>query len=661
MWAPEMSKAANRTTQKFKIELWQTLWDKNEKIRDKEQMTIDYINRNLYINWKSVQDLNATVKKISENLYSVEFEHEFLEWPKTINMVFETKYENNWIFMNFQGYKISTEKWMRDFPTNNFFEIDKTTHNKYDVRTVWNWKRENFNIVYNDYKTKEAIKNIVKSQKIITKKEFNYIPEFENTQLTKLNNPVLWKEVYSDEDGYYRTLFYSTGNKKVDITNIYFKPNWEFNVEKTLQEQEDLEIMWVKVKYNISTKWEYSLDEWSKKELEEKVRHDREVLINMLNNTEVADNEVFSGLDRIERNGKYQFDSKIISLDPISWIYGINLNKDNKLEQLWCTVDWDNVKLPHDKVYLNYYANSKDKKATNYYRITTWNEKLDIVKVRQQIDNPKEMLPNYSWDNKAVRLLTWNVLVNYKQNCLEYTDSEWSLIAKIPCHKLEDWNYEVNEEYSTKIDIMDLYNYSWFNTTKQSIENLTAELWIVDANTIEIFKKCLQNEWVELEQKLVKITDPNTWESIYYKLDGSFGIEKDEALYKIVKKCLNLMKTRLGLLKKINDSHVWRKNGKTYKDFEWFVWWEAGVWKEIVSDEQVNKFVSWEVNEVTVKISRWKWYYIDIVYSVSGDELRTRLKSWEWKWSVFISNQRYTIKTKDKSGDIVVDPKEERE
>lgn len=670
--APKESKAETEKKQEIKVELATNLqnWDeKQNKLKTKEEMTIDYITKNLYINWKSANELDADIKKIAENLYSVEFDYEFLEWPKKIKMVFETKYENNSISMNFQNYQIETNKWMRVFPINTFYEIDKTTHNKYDVRTVWNWKRENFNIVYNDIKTKQAIENIVKEKTLTAKTKFEKIDEFENTQLTWLNTPFLWKEVFRDDDWYYRTLFYSTNGKKYDITNIYFNPNWELNIEKTSEKQEKLTILWIDVEYTITSNGEFVISEKSKQALQEKVRQDRVVLIETINNTPVADFEVFSGLNKIEKAWTFQFDSKIISLDPISWIYSIKLNNDTdkSLEPIHSKVEWENLVLVDEtgrtasNVYFNY--ETKNKKETNYYRINKAGEWLTMTKISKKLENPKENLPFYTWDAYAINLLKKSGnLTNFKDGYLNYFDSKWVLIAKMPCNKLEDWGYEFNEEkYHTRIEALKLYKYHGFSNKVQQIDELAASLWITDAEIREIFEKSLKNDWLDFNQNVVEIKNTETWESIYYKMDKNFKIEKDQKLYDIAENRINFMLNRLKLAEIINNSHVLRKNGKEYKDFEQFIWWEAWIWKQIISPEQLQKLISWEVDEITVRISRGQWHYTDIIYTVSWNKLKTRLKSWEWKWSVYLNPQWYTIRTEDKTWDIILDPKEERE
>ena len=681
LWAPKESEAKTDITNTTNKELAVTIdqkpiifdWDEHQnKLRSKEEMTIDFIKNNVYINWKSINDIDgAIVTKKNDKLYSVEFEYNFseIEWSKKIKLEFNTNYENNSISFDFDNSQIFINNRRVLLKTNASVEINDITHNNYDIRTIWNWKRENFNIVYNDIKTKETIENIVKEKTLTSKIKFEKIDEFENTQLTRLNTPYLWKEVFRDDDWYYRTLFYSTNGKKYDITNVYFKPNWEFNSEKTSEKQEKLTILWMDVDYTITSKGEFVISEESKQALEQKVRQDRIVLIETINNTPVADFEVFSGLNKVEEAWTFQFDSKIISLDPISWIYSIKLNndKDKSLEPTYSKIEWENLILVDEtwrtasNVYFNY--ETKNKKETNYYRINKWWEWLTITKISKKLENPKEMLPLFKGEGYLVNTLKKSGnLTNFKDGYLNYFDSEWYLIAKIPCNKLEDWGYEFNEEkYHTKIEALKLYKYYGFKNKVQKIDELTTNLWITDAEIREIFEKSLKNDWLDLNQNVVEITNPKTEESTYCKMDKNFKIERDEKLYGMAENRINFMLNRLKLAEIINNSQILRKNGKEYKDFEQFIWWETWIGKQIISPEQLQKFISWETDEITIKISRWQRNYTDIVYTASGKKLTTRLKSGEWKWSVYLNPQWYTIKTEDKTWNIILDPKEERE
>ena len=192
-----------------------------------------------------------------------------------------------------------------------------------------------------------------------------------------------------------------------------------------------------------------------------------------------------------------------------------------------------------------------------------------MTKISTKMENPKENLPYYTWDNYAVHLLRGSGnLTNYKDGYLNHFDNKWVLVAKMPYDKTEDGSYEFNEEkYHTKIEALKLYNYHWFNNKVQRIGELAAELWIVDADIRDIFEKALKNDWLDFNQNVVEIVDTETWESIYYNLDKNSKIQRDENLYKIAEKHIDFMKNRLELAKIINNSKVLWKNGKQYKDY----------------------------------------------------------------------------------------------
>lgn len=690
---------------KLQIELATTLqswqeafqfWDEEQdKIKSKEEMTIDIIKNNLYINGKSVNNLeNVIIKKENNTLYSVEFDHEFLEWTQKIKLFFTTRYENNSIFFNFQNWEFPEWIWKTTgkpvtLPTNKTIEIDPTTHNNYDVRTIWNWKRENFNIVYNDIKTKETIENIVKEKSFLAATRFEHIDELENTQLEALEKPKLWKEVFK-EDFYYRTLFYSTNWKKFDVTNIYFNPNWELNLEKTLENKTNLTILWINVEYNITASKDtivFTITEQSKQELIEKVKQDRAVLINMINNTKIiAPDEIFSWLNKNESALNFQSKTSYLSLNPITWIYNIKLNTENQLEPLHCTVKWNNVTLVAEtwKPINEFHANYKPEENNNY-KITKNGQGLSVNKIRNEIENPRENLPYYTWDIDATNLIrTFWTQTNYNWY-LNHYDINWILVTKIPCDKQEDESYKFNKDKKhTEIKAIKLYRYPWFEEKIQEINSLIVNLWITDAEIRKIFEESLKNDWFEFNQEVVEFKNPETWKSIYYNIDKNFNITLDNDIYTQVWNRLDFIKQRLKLAEIINNSHIKWRNGYQYKDFEKFIWWETWIGKQIISPEQLRKFVSWESNEITIKISRWNWQYTDIIYTADKyGWFSSKLKSWEKKWSVNLNGQRYTINTVDKNNleqihkelkrkkmdteinlncwDIIVDPKEERE
>lgn len=633
-----------------------------EEIRSKEEMTKDYIGNNFYVNGTQSNNLkNVNIEKAWYNIYSVEFEHEFKEWPKKVVIKFLVEYKNNGIYFTYQNWNmpetITEDGEPKDLPINKFLEVDKKTHNLYDIRTQWNWKRIDFNIIYNEYRTKEKIKNIVRDQQFTPVKNFDNIDEFENTQLTQLNSPVLGKEVFEDWDWYYRMLFFHSINGQ----KIYFTPNWEFDTEKTGK----ITILGIDIDYEISPNNEFIISETSRQALEDKIRHDRKIIIEMLNGTLknhiVANNKVFSGLNKVDKPGTFQFDSKIIILDLNSWTYAIKLS--NEQDPIYGRVEGESFVLTDkpwkklENVYFNHEARNKEN--SEYYKINNSNGSLLITKISTKIENSQE--PVYTWDNNAINLLrkSGNFTI-FDDGYLNYFNNEWFLIAKMPYDRQEDGSYKFNQEkYHTKIKTIDLFNYPWFTNKVQKINELAANLWITDADIRDIFEKSLINDWLDLEQNVIKITNPTTWKSIYYKLNQNNQIKLDKKLYGEAEKHIDFMLNRLKLAQIVNNSKVLWKNGTEYRDFEEFIGWEAWIGKQIISLEQLKAFISWESNEITVRIWRWSGNYTDIIFKASGKKLKARLKSGEWKWSVYLNPQRYYIKV-DKNWNIIVDPKEEK-
>lgn len=657
------------------LQSWQDafqLWDDNNRLRSKEEMTIDFIESNFYINWKSARDLNAIVKKENNHLYYVEYEYPFLEWPRKIKITLNTKYENNSISMEFDGLQIFYNgQWKEIKKQINELEIDNNTHNVYDYITVWNWKRENFSIVYNEYSTRKTIEDLIKDKEINPNvKNFERIEEFENTQLVWLNKAFLWKEVFKDWDSYYKTLFYSTNWKKIDITNIYFTKDWKFDAKTTNENKKKLVILWIEIEYEIREKngrIEYIISEKSKQELEAQVRHDRNVLIKTIKNTPVADFEVFSALNKIEQGNSFEPSSKIIWLNAILWTYPTKLNndEDKNLEQINFKVEWENIIIVDetwrklDNFYFNY--ETRNWKDSQSYRINSNNDALIMTKISAKKENPKEVLPHYTWDNHAINLLRSGILTNNEGGYLNHYTIEWILVAKMPYDKQEDWSYKFNEEkYHTNVKAIDLFKYPWFEKKTQKIAELAQNLWLTNTDIRSIFEQSLINDWFDFNQNAVKIKNPMTWKSVYYTLDKKNRIEVAQKIYDIAEKHIDFMLNRLELAQIVNNSKVLWKNGKDYKDFELFIWWEAWIWKQILSKEQVKAFIDWESDEITTRISRWSWNYTDIIFTASGKKLTYRLKSGEWKWSVYLNPQRYYIKV-DKNWNIILDPKEERE
>lgn len=720
------------------------LWDETKEISVivEVEESIDkkskrYIKQHLYINWKSASELKVEPKHGSGDLYSITFENDFNEWKKPITIDLKVIRANNRTSMKFISYSYDApDKPGKLGNLNTLIEVDSNTHNLYEVVMDENWNRMNFSIVYNEYETKKYIEKLIKNKKLKNIPQFENRDEFENTQLgwsqqpkikvkdenwnylvkvkdkewklmdevdlwwriEWLNNPELWKEVAEDDNGYYRTLYYSANWKKFDVTKVYFTPNWEFDVKTTAEKKSEFKILWISVDYEItenqtSKNLEFKISDKSKKELEKKVKNDRKVLIKTFNSDElVADSWIFTGLNKQEKTKNntmtWQFNTEIICLEPISWMYKLYLNIEWKFAPLYCRVEWSKVILldetwkEREEVYFNY-----DKH--NRFKMFKEGGKITINPIKNELNNPTEKLPKYheNWDITARKLLEKpGNLTNFDGGYLNYFDNKWSLIAKMPFDKTEDWGYEFNnEKYHTKVEALKLYKYHGFKTLTDKIKEKSSDLWIADADIRNIFEQSLKNKKLDFNRKAVEITDPDTWESIYYNIDSSFKITIDKNLYDTAEDCLTLMLHRLESAQKINRGKAIYQNIRPrkeneYDDFERFVWWEYGFWKQIASPKQLEELISGKNNEMPIKLSWWKWESIEVVYEADNNWwVKGKLRSWEESWEVTIKNQAYTIETNIKGkkiklwkgvedkidytteeGDIMFTPKKER-
>lgn len=751
-----------------------------EALDDDDKKTINFIKEKFFINWAPAGGINGSewiigevdIKKTGLWLYCAKFDYKFAEWcTKSVQIDFRKDYVWNRTLVFYRQCKIWDDEYsMKDLKKP--IEIDKSTHLHYDIFTVWNGKRQDFCIKYDEYATKEKIKEVIRGATIQSSKEFEddkdkleelYRNPLFGLTLLNPNNPILWKEVYEEgDDWYYRTLFYKTGTKKKDVTKVYFTKNWEFDFEKTKQNSNNwtVNIMDENLKYSIDEQWNFSLDEDSKNALINKVKKEVDSLISILDHVKWANNSLFTSLNKVSRLWGNHIDTKFIHLDPVLWIYKIDLNarkevlvweknvkakdlvdwvpkwwtvefkdwkwvktdeewevevtlvvKDawgkvvreikekvsivkekTKLKQLYCKFEGDNFVLTDetgrkvDALYYNFDNSDNTRKSTNYYEIFYESNELKVDKLADKMENPVDMLPVYEWDAKWSNVLNnGSNLTKYESQSLEYTDAQWNLISKMPCHKEDDWSYEINETYSTNLDILKLYHYSWFRNITNDIKNLANKVWLVDVQLIDIFKDSLIRNEVKFTQQLVEVTEPGG-DSVYCTLGKgkwTFKIEKDTVLYWkgkekwILEKCLDFMKTRLVLAEQINSATIKWKNGDTYEEFQEFAVWEFWLWKEIIDPIQLEKFVSWEIDEVSVKISWWWNQDRTVIYTAKWDKLTSRLGSWGEVWVIFLDPVTYDIRTatdrdisstskikddkkKIKVGDIIADPREKK-
>ena len=676
---------------------WWEIGDGPEKVP--EDVWKNFIKKNLYINWKPAGDSVDIKLEWDWYTYKIWFTHEFKDpkWDQTksfdgsrrIRIDVKLQREHNNISMiygnkflygkdeNSQIARINVDDSQKDFyewTIGECIEINQETHRQYEVVSDNNTKRMNFDIVYNDFETEKKIKSLIEGRSIketpvfVEQKEdesweiktVEWIEELENTQLNQLDHPTLWKEVFNENGNYYRELFYPTSiGWKSHIAKIYFTSNWKFDNEKTKCQFNTLE---KDVDFDITEnngKIEFSIK--SKDDLINKVKDDRDILTKFASDVIGASPTIFPWLKtwyKVKDGvSTLQIDTKILSLDPVLWIYSIKLNEK---DLLYCKVKDKSVVLV-DEAWNEVKQRYINREGNNYYKVFKKDNKLNIGKNEKWKENPEKKLPVYKkWDANAIKLLKHDgVLTEHDGKYLNYYDNEWVLIAKMPYDKLKDWSYKFNpDNYKTRIEAQKLYRYSWFNNDTKKIKEMCNDLWVSDVTIQEIFKSSLLDELKknqeDFDQNAVEIRDSKTGESVYYTLDDKFQIEKKTSLYEKAQLCINLMKKRLEQVQNINARKLIRenegkkalfKNNSKYDNFEYFIWWDAGFWKQIPSQENLKEFISWKTNKLTVVLSRWKSESKEITYTVKGNDIESELSSWEEVWKITILNQKYTVRT----------------
>ena len=192
---------------------------------DKEWVAEEYLENNLYIKGKLItnEEFAHSITKIDKDIYQIKYSHEF-EWipnfseassrDVTINVKFS--YKNNNIYIEFSEIKI----WWYALQ-DNWTLVSSNTVYDYDI-SQWVNKSIEINSKVNPHKTLEMIKNKIKEYNFSFSWQLENIKEFENTQLTKLNDIALWEEVMKEWEFYYREVFLTEKWQYRPIAKIYF-------------------------------------------------------------------------------------------------------------------------------------------------------------------------------------------------------------------------------------------------------------------------------------------------------------------------------------------------------------------------------------------------------------------------------------------------------
>jgi hypothetical protein len=160
-----------------------------------------------------------------------------------MNIDLEFIYENNNTYI-----KII---WLTDYKKNKYSDNWECVSNDivYDYEINWLDKKNkaiDVSFKANEIKTENRIKEKIKNIKFKNDTKLEEIKEFENTQITKLNDISLSKEVYKEWNNYYRAIYIVENNQYLPISKIYFDNHWKIDEEKTEKElgENKVKILW---------------------------------------------------------------------------------------------------------------------------------------------------------------------------------------------------------------------------------------------------------------------------------------------------------------------------------------------------------------------------------------------------------------------------------
>lgn len=643
LWTPKEGNANSRKTSKEKAytELAKNLSDWNEK-ESIDEIKEEYILSTLTLNttdntWNSIsktaKELNATIKKIDENKYSVYLKLTTKWWENWITVNVSTNFSKNTI--NYNVEDIMVDKYYNNWKpfTNINIEPDHIlnlddNNNAYDFRQRWN----SISIKFNEQKTDKAIIEKIQNYKLNNIKQTNTIEE-----LKVLNSPILWNEVYKDDIWKYRILYYVDNNQKIKvITNYYFDENGLVDIQKTNNNKKEFNISWISVDFNINNNGSFVISNESLNIIKEKVEEERNILKKSWNDSNILSNEDFPGLNKWE-NWYNNVNTKLYNI--FDGIYWTNVNDKTTIYQKvieWkptlTTPEWTTIETQFISI-----------ENWNHYAFT-WNK---MYVINKQWENKQDLYPFYKWD-KISNSINGAYSKLIENNKISYYDDKWNLIAEIPCSKDDKWKYKINENFSTDIDILDLYNYEQFTAIKEKIKTLAQNLWIVDADLRKYFKSILNKEGISLKREnCIKITD-NDKNTYYCTLNKGFEINQDKALYKETKKSLEDLQKRLEIIEKCFNTKLQRKNWKVIQNFEWFIAGDYWIHK-IVDQKDLEKFLLWNTDNINLKIIRWKNSndYTIINYGIWWISILSDSK-------VYMHNQRYYFEIKNNIVRIIV-------
>ena len=649
-----ISKTTNATNNELNTNLTINSIDKNE-------IAMSYIKNNLFINWSPItnDEFNHKLTPISEDNYSLSYDHTFKGIPwyyddltSKITIEIKMSYNDNNIFIEFWNIKtldniLSDQSelilWPKNKKTVYDFEIVEWESKENKDKSIW------INTKPNPHKTNEYIKDKILKTSLWLSENIKPDPILENTQITKLNDIALWEDIKKEWDKYYREIYFTQDNKYRTVSKIYFDKYW--NLDTTSDNQENqIKILWIDVNFTIDTntdnhKIKLFLDKNDVETLITKIKNDRTKLINYINTAKVWPNNKFTWFNKSDKTRAWSdwknvrsFDTPKLSLKLINDTYEFN-RWENAEDLLWFNTLWENISLKDDinKDIALFFVSEEWNKHNNY-QIKLKNEYLSIDKIKKAGENAEHQLPIIEGDANIKTILEDDNIQNtYSASTLYYYNPNGSLVSAIKCKKEDDWTYELQDN-KTKINPIDLYKFSDFESITNNIATIQKELNILDIDIMNSFESLLKKQGVKLDIDGVKVQDKKN-QDVYYceisdpcelkvKQEKSFEITKNERLYAQAKETLETLKSKLEVIKKLSETQIQRENDWETQDFTKFVWWGRWIGIRFIKQIDILNFITNKSDKISIDILRWEWQKTTLTYDLS-----------QKSWKVFVENK----------------------
>lgn len=517
-----------------------------------------------------------------------------------------------------------------------------------------------FSIEDNPYKNENRIIRAIEQQTIGYTDRFKneYTELWNNINLSVLNRPQLWKEVYQDDIWYYRELAYKDNWDYIRVMKVYYDENG--NIKKTESNKSVDSHLFEEWQCHIDDNWDFDITEDYEKELVKKLVKAKNALIYLIDiDNEDSQNNIpshdFPGLKKIvvlganEEDDDYIPNPNVIAYNAIKEIFDINLNNQENLHLIvddnenitLVGINWEPV---NNKFYYQI--------GEVNYEVSILNWKISVRSMDEPGENPVKSLPKYSGEPEVSNALNGSWLLTFvdkETGIVSYYDlASLKLVAQIPCKNI-DGVWTVPNTYSTELKIMDLYNDDAFEAKIKEIQDLYRWLWITDISFINMFKKSLENAHLDFNPQAVRVVLPgkNYWR--YYEIsNNSKGIGTNRSKwYNTVSTCLDNIKDRLEFLEKINNCKVRYKDANGKSDIQ------NNIWDQPYSYESgaVFKFITGEIKDINLIFFIWDWWEIVVNYSyIDAHKFLAKLTS---KWKTYIHQNRY--KTYLENWDLVLE------